>query len=285
MREKCTVFNILIKLILVICIAGATVSAYRIYTIQHEYEIGINVYEKLKAKAVKENSKRKGWEKSIEKEDRIAQERSSENVSSTEFGRLKDSTLLQPPIEVDFDYLKAVSENIIGWIYAEAVPQISYPILLGKDNDYYLNKTFEEFKNSAGSIFLHCDNSSDMSDCNSIIYGHNMRNGTMFGSLKQYRLKETWETSPYIWIMQEQVNFRYEVFAVYITQKNGAIYTLFDKPDKMYTDYLKLVKEKSEIDSSVYFTKCSRIITLSTCTGEDNTRLVVQAVLKYAGAV
>lgn len=277
MKRKRRVLDILLKLILFACIAGAVVSAYRIYTIQHEYQTGIDVYEELKEKAVKENLPKKEWDKMVEEEtDKEMQER----LDDTESGRKIESMTLKPPIEVDFSYLNAVSKDIIAWIYAEAVPQISYPILHGKDNEYYLNKTFGEFENTAGSIFLHCDNSSDMSDCNSIIYGHNMRNGTMFGSLKQYRLKDTWEISPYIWIMQENINLRYEVFAVYITQKDGNTYTLFFKPKKVYLDYLEAAKEKSEITSSFQFTKFSKIITLSTCTGTDSTRLIVQAVME-----
>ena len=88
------------------------------------------------------------------------------------------------PPEVDWESLKAINPDIIAWLQIEGT-QISYPVMKGTDNDYYLHHTFEKNYNSAGSIFIEYTNSSDFQDCNTIIYGHNMRNGSMFGTAQK----------------------------------------------------------------------------------------------------
>ena len=89
----------------------------------------------------------------------------------------------QPP-EVDFEELQKMNSDVIGWIEVEAIPEISYPIVRGEDNDYYLHRTFKKANNSAGSIFVDYRNGQYFGDCNTIVYGHNMKNGSMFGKLK-----------------------------------------------------------------------------------------------------
>ncbi len=74
----------------------------------------------------------------------------------------------------------------MGWIYVEAVPDINYPIVHGKDNETYLHRTYEKNYNFAGTIFVDYENKGDFSDCNTIVYGHNMKNGSMFAQLKKF---------------------------------------------------------------------------------------------------
>ncbi len=100
---------------------------------------------------------------------------------------------------IDFAALKAVNEDIIGWLVVEAL-DISYPIVQSEDNDFYLHRTTEKTYNFAGSIFLDYMNKPDFSDCHSIVYGHNMKNGSMFGTLKQFRDKDVYSKSMYFWI-------------------------------------------------------------------------------------
>lgn len=88
------------------------------------------------------------------------------------------------PINVDFASLKSINDDVIGWIYMEALPQISYPMVQGKDNNMYLHQTYEKNYNFAGTIFIDYENKRDFSDCNTLVYGHNMKNGSMFGMLK-----------------------------------------------------------------------------------------------------
>ena len=103
------------------------------------------------------------------------------------------------PPQVDFNGLKAINPEVIGWIQIEGT-SISYPIMKGKDNDYYLKHTFEGNYNAAGSIFIDYTNNSNFEDCNTIIYGHNMKNGSMFGLLRKHFKDRESVPGRYIWI-------------------------------------------------------------------------------------
>ena len=80
-------------------------------------------------------------------------------------------------IGIDFDALLAENKDIVGWIYSENTP-INYPVVQGRDNDYYLHRMLDGTNNIAGTIFMDSRNDPNLGDYNTIIYGHNMKNGT-----------------------------------------------------------------------------------------------------------
>ncbi len=104
----------------------------------------------------------------------------------------------EPPLAVDFESLKAINPDVKGWLYIEAL-DISYPVVQGPDNDTYLHTTYEGTSrtNFAGSIFLDYQNQDDFSDGNTIVYGHNMKNLSMFGKLKQMKEQKKYRDSVY----------------------------------------------------------------------------------------
>lgn len=153
---------------------------------------------------------------------------------------------------------------------------VSYPIVKGTDNDHYLHYTFEGQKNAAGAIFMEYTNNSNFEDCNTIIYGHNMKNGSMFGTFRTLHEPENL-TSPYLWICLPDKSYRYEIFTVHTTSATGDTYTLFSAPDDQFTQYLNKMRDASEFPVGTAPTKDDKIITLSTCTGNDATRFVIQA--------
>ena len=185
---------------------------------------------------------------------------------------------LKPPIEVDFDKLKSVNEDVVGWIYVDALPDISYPIVKGKDNQTYLHRTYEKNYNFAGTIFVDYENSGDFSDCNTLVYGHNMKNGSMFGHLKKFREDDKlYKQDKYFWILTPERNYRYEIITAYTTGVNSDTYTLFKGPGEEFEKYLETIKGYSEIQTDdTDLTIKDRIVTLSTCTGNESTRFVVQ---------
>ena len=102
---------------------------------------------------------------------------------------------------VDFDELLAVNPDTIGWIRFSPEPAIiNYPIVQGEDNEEYLHKTFSANENTLGAIFLNAGNSPDFSDRNSIVYGHRMKDGSMFRHLQDYEDQSFWESNPYFYI-------------------------------------------------------------------------------------
>ena len=173
---------------------------------------------------------------------------------------------------------KSVNPDVVGWIYIEALDNINYPVVQGDDNETYLHTTYENNYNFAGTIFVDYENSSDFSDCNTLIYGHNMKNGSMFGNLKKFTEDQsTYEKSKYFWILTPEKNYRYEIISAYTTGVNSDTYTLFKGPGEEYLNYLNTIQGYSEIKTeATELTVKDKIVTLSTCTGNEATRFVVQ---------
>ena len=185
---------------------------------------------------------------------------------------------LKAPMDIDFASLKSVNDDVVGWIYVEAVPDINYPIVHGKDNETYLHRTYEKNYNFAGTIFVDYENKGDFSDCNTIVYGHNMKNGSMFAQLKKFTQdEETYKKSKYFWIFTPEKNYRYEIISAYTTGVNSDTYTLFKGPGEEFEKYLEKIRGYSEIRTDAEGMNIKdKIITLSTCTGNEATRYVVQ---------
>lgn len=106
-----------------------------------------------------------------------------------------------------------------------------------------------------------------------------MKNGSMFGTLKQYKLQETIDKSPYFWVITPKEAYKYKIFAMYVANVDGDTYTLIKGPGKETIEYGESMKAKSLINTGDYqFKQTDKIVTLSTCTGDSSTRFVVQGV-------
>jgi len=193
-----------------------------------------------------------------------------------ENGEPKKLPLLRNPI--NFTELNAINKEVIGWVRIGAL-NLSYPIAQAADNSYYLHRTFEKKDNFAGCIFLNCDNSKFFTDQNSIVYGHNMKDGSMFGSLSKFRNQETYDSNPYFWIFAPQLIYQYRIFSTAEVSAEGDVYRIrFTSAD--YDAFLKNRAASSLVTTGVTPGVDDRIVTLSTCTGNDATRFVVQGVLE-----
>ena len=245
--------DVLLTIALIVAIAVFCYAAFNLYHIYTEYKKGTDEYNQIEEMAVTER----------------------DAVSAEVAG---PSAQIKPPIEVDFDKLKSVNEDVVGWIYVDALPDISYPIVKGKDNQTYLHQTYEKNYNFAGTIFVDYENSGDFSDCNTLVYGHNMKNGSMFGHLKKFREDDKlYKQDKYFWILTPERNYRYEIITAYTTGVNSDTYTLFKGPGEEFEKYLETIKGYSEIQTDdTDLTIKDRIVTLSTCTGNESTRFVVQ---------
>ena len=187
-------------------------------------------------------------------------------------------TKRKPPIDVDWKSLKAINEDIVGWLYIGAL-DLSYPVVQGEDDDYYLHRTFARKDNFAGSIFVEADNASDFRDPNTIVYGHNMLNGSMFGSLSDLTdgQEPKYKNDQWFWIMTPNGNYRYRMFSIHVTGVTSDVYTLFNGTDDTFLEWCASMSEASSVElEEEQFTLHSKIVTLSTCTGDSGTRYVVQ---------
>lgn len=270
-KKKKTAGSILLDLILVIAIGVMIFAGYNLYKIFSEYKEGEEEYEGLQQYV----------QEVVTPTPSAGTDTDGEPVIDPETGLpIEAQEVAACPITVNFEELKAVNPDIVGWIYIEAIPNISYPIVQGTDNEYYLKHTVEKTRNSSASIFLDYQNSPDFTDANTIIYGHNMKNQSMFGLLKKMRDQSVYDESPYIWILTPSGDYLYEVFSACEVSANDEVYTLFSAGGEEFKSYLEKMQAKSDVVNDMTFTGDEYIITLSTCTGNDATRCVVQAAWK-----
>ena len=249
------------RIILAVSLILIVVSTINIIILSREYQAGINEYKAL--------------EKYVEIVDGSKTAQNSEEEIQEE---VKES-VIPVSLEIDFMQLKAINEDIVGWLYYEPL-ELSYPIVRGNDNEYYTLYTFENEKNSSGAIFMDFLNRPNFQDFNTIIYGHNMRNGTMFGSLKKL-LNDTSiiEKNPYFYIFTETNAFMYEIASAYITNSESATYDLIETEEDQ-SNYIEYVKGVSTWSWSKEIVPQDKIVTLSTCHGLHSTnRTVVHGVL------
>lgn len=254
--------DLLLTLALIVAIGVFCFAAYNLFHIYTEYKKGTDEYNQIEQMAVTDRDPE------------------SEEAAEPDAGP-------KPPITVDFDKLRSINTDVIGWIYVEALDNINYPVVKGQDNEFYLHKTYEKNYNFAGTIFIDYENASDFSDCNTLVYGHNMKNGSMFGSLKKFTEDQSlYEKSKYFWILTPEKNYRYEIISAYVTGINSDTYTLFKGPGEEFEQYLQKIRSESEIKTDdTDLTIKDKIVTLSTCTGNDSTRFVVQGKLVNAEPV
>ncbi|MGL6201834.1 MAG: class B sortase [Lachnospiraceae bacterium] len=208
-------------------------------------------------------------------------------LGDKEYSNLKDIGLVTPETSgedrytVDFDALWELNPDIVAWIRFDEPSIISYPVVHGKDNEEYLTRTISGFDNTYGAIFLNADNKGDFTDFNSIVYGHRMKNKTMFGSLDEYKDTDFWSQYPYFYIYTpDGAELKYRIFGAGTVHQESTSYQYGFADDADKEAYLEYTKGAVEYDSSVEVTINDRIVTLSTCTAaSDQNRYILCGVL------
>ena len=191
----------------------------------------------------------------------------------------EEDPILKEMEEIDLAGLKEVNPDVVAWIRIPGT-KINYPIVQGEDNEYYLKHTWDNKRNYTGSIYMESQNTKKFTNYNTIVYGHNMANDSMFGQLSSYKRQSYWEEHPYVYIRTESSVLRYDIFASYETELDSPTYGLSFKQKKTRTNFLAYAAEKSEIETGIEPPYTDLILTLSTCSGDDEVRRVVQARLK-----
>ena len=167
-------------------------------------------------------------------------------------------------LQVDFESLQSINPEVIAWIQIPAL-DISYPVAKGTDNAYYLHHMINGETNKSGSIFMDYHNQEDFTDRNTIIYGHNMRDGSMFGTLEKYQDPGVYDVYPKFYVYVPGYVYEYHIFSCYAAPVNNAAYT-YSFPDvKDYQDFLGVIQASSEYDTGISVSEKDRVITLSTC--------------------
>ena len=191
-KKKKTAGDVVLTVVLIAAICVFCYAGYNLFHIYTEYKKGTDEYNSITQMAV------------------------TERDPDGEAAGPEAGSELKAPMDIDFASLKSVNDDVVGWIYVEAVPDINYPIVHGKDNETYLHRTYEK-------------------------------------------------------------NYRYEIISAYTTGVNSDTYTLFKGPGEEFEKYLEKIRGYSEIRTDAEGMNIKdKIITLSTCTGNEATRYVVQ---------
>lgn len=216
------------------------------------------------------------------------QHKKIEDLKNDSLVSSQESSNKEVAVPVDFDKLEKANPDIYAWINIPAV-NVDYPILQNEtDNAYYLNHTVNGQKSVYGSIYTENYNSKDFSDFNTVIYGHNMKNGTMFGSLKKFRDSTFFNENRYITIYTKGRILKYEIFAAYTWDNKHILLSRNFENEynrNVYLEEIFAVRDmNSQISKEIEVTENDRIITLSTCMNNKSKRFLVSGVLVYDSA-
>ncbi len=259
-NKKDRILNIIMVVaILVFCFSG-----YQLYQQTKDYRTGGKEYEQVAEEAIS----------IVEEPEENAQEETQEKIKE------KKKMIDKTSFRVDFEKLRAINKEVVGWIRFDEPEIISYPLVQAEDNDKYLTATFEGNTNKVGAIFLDRVNASDFEDENTFIYGHNMKNGSMFGRLRKYKQESFYKQYPYFYIYTPEGKvYTYQIFSVEVTNDTSKSFQKEFVDNEDYRTYLEYLKGKSLFKTGVEVTVDSKMVSLSTCTNvTEEQRLIVHGV-------
>ena len=197
-----------------------------------------------------------------------------------ETGREDSSAVL--PV-VDFEALRENGPDIIGWL---SLPDtaINYPVTQTDNNEYYLHHLYDGTYNKVGCLFADYENQADFSDRNTIIYGHNMRDGSMFAALNEYGGQSYYDGHPQMYLVTPDGGYVMEVFSAFEAKpaesgSDTSPWRLSWKDDGAYTTWLSEMADRSVIETDVTVTSSDKVLTLSTCTPGSKSRFIVMGKL------
>lgn len=179
----------------------------------------------------------------------------------------------------DHSALLALNPDAVGYLQIPAI-DILLPVVQGSDNEYYLSHTLTGESSKNGTLFIDCRNTDGIESRNTIIYGHNMKNGSMFGSLRKFMDKDFFtegDNKIFYFYIGNKI-YKYEIYSVHTTPAVSETYATEFESEDAFLSYTNAMIRASYHSTSVSMTGSSKTITLSTCTNDDDVRLVIQAV-------
>ncbi len=189
-----------------------------------------------------------------------------------------ENTVWWDEASVEMDTLSEEYPDVIGWIYFEN-EDISYPIMYSGDNTKYLSTSYNGEKAKAGAIFLDGESTPDFSDPHSLIYGHNMRDLSMFGKLRYYKTDASYyDEHQYFQVFTKDGVYRYQIFAYEEVPDNHDVFWVYGKNPEGMWEMLQDIEGGSFRKTGIEATESDHVITLATCTSKEDRRLIVSAV-------
>ncbi|MBE6796837.1 MAG: class B sortase [Ruminococcaceae bacterium] len=244
-----------IKIINTVLIVVFVFAAFNIGKIYYDYNKANNTYEVIQ-------------------DEYVAAKDVESNSEATQGNEDQPPKEIVPPIAIDFDALLDRNKDVIGWLYCPDTV-INYPVVQGKNNDRYLRKDLDGKYLVSGTLFADYRNGELNEDANYIIYGHNMKNGTMFSSLAKYKQQSYYNQHPIMYYLTPDGNYKLELFAGLVVKRDDKIY-LPNQSEEEFTELIEKYRAKSTFKTNVELEYSDTIVTLSTCSYEfDNARYIV----------
>ena len=227
-KRKLTKFGrILTDILIVLCLGVAGFSGYNLYKELHEYQESTEAYNNLTPQVITTN----------------------EETNEEEF---------------DWESLKSMNSDFVGWIRMDD-STVDYPFVQGSDNDYYLRHLFTGQYNNSGCVFMDVSNNSDFSDKNTVLYAHNMKNGTMFAAIEKFKDASYYETHKVIHIYTESMTYDlYPVAGILTDGQDDYVRTSFSD-DEDFMSYVNYFVSNTTFTSEQTIESTDRTVMLSTC--------------------
>lgn len=276
--------NALLIVAIVILIGGILFSGWKLFSIFRAYKAAADEFSSMSEQFT---SKREtGTDTTPAPSTPKPEARNEDEEPPEEPEIIFQSVDMECGFNVNFDAMWQTNPDVVGWLNSEGTV-IDYPVMHGATNDTYLHANWKGSYSVSGSIFTNYRCRGDLSDLNTIIYGHNMKDGSMFHSIKSYNTQSYYENHPYMWYVTPEANYVLYVVGAFVAETTSPVYSTYDSVDEV-RDLLRYAKTHSDftpdyvisgLDADTIVENAKRMVVLSTCSYEfNNARFVVIAV-------
>jgi sortase B len=260
--------NVPVIILIVLLVLGMAFAAYQLGSIFLNYHRDRSAYSELAERAIS------GLAEAEEQGD-------STDPLATPVPGQEEAVVSEVPISVDWDYLRSVNSDVVGWLYCPGTV-INYPVVQRNDHQYYLTHGFDGSSNSSGTLFVDMDSVEGIVQSNYIVYGHNMKDKSMFGSFQAYVNESYYESYPILYYLTPNGNYRIDLFCAHIVESTEDNYPGYFSSTSDYQAYLnKVTASAFWVNYDVISTEY-QLFTMSTCTsaaGYSDPRLLVQGMM------
>ena len=190
----------------------------------------------------------------------------SEYIKVESAGSESESPGVSVPFSVDWNKLRNMNPDIIGWIYQEGTP-LNYPVVHCDSNEKYNHRLIDGSYNDGGTLFADCRHVADFSKFNFVIYGHHMLNGSMFGNIANYKSQSYYDSHPVLWYATPDAVYRVELLAGVIIRVDDDLFLQYDTAEE-FDHILQKAYANSTFKSKAGKTDIKNVLMLATCSYE-----------------
>lgn len=284
-KRKTKPFELLLFVLLSVLLLAAAGVSLKLYGYYADYSEDRDRYQELRGEVIgtaADNDESEAEESEAEKATHETEEYPENGVYRgnwvRKYRRKKRGLFQKAPITIDWEALKNINEDIIGWVYFTGLPQISYPILQADDNEYYVHRTFDLSSDTskAGSIFMDYRMASDFSSPYSVIYGHNVRDGSMLSDMALLKDQQLYDEEPYFWILTPDGSYRYQIFSIFQCHRSADVFQEdFAAWGEDFSKWQSKLQLRNIMQGNVHLKEHGHVVAFATCVPNSYDRTIV----------